>query len=175
MLKALSEPSVTAVATATFTGLRLGELRGLTWEALDPTHDQDSLDWLHVTRSVWRKTVGDPKTAKPRASVPVIPQLVQRLDEYRVKCGMPITDPIFANSVGHPLDLNACYQRELKDVLKRAGMLWHGWHGFRRSLASNLNRLGVDDSVIKRILRHSKVADSEPLSLRPHRPMRSQQ
>ena len=35
--------------------------------------------------------------------------------------------------------------------------MWHGWHGFRRGLASNLNRLGVDDSVIQRILRHSTV------------------
>ena len=35
---------------------------------------------------------------------------------------------------------------------------WSGWHAFRRGLASNLNRLGVDDSVIQRILRHSNVA-----------------
>ena len=55
----------------------------------------------------------------------------------------------------------ACYQREMKDVLKRAGVSWHGWHGFRRGLASNLNRLGVDDSVIQRILRHSTVATTQ--------------
>src|ERR1700758_2735271 len=35
---------------------------------------------------------------------------------------------------------------------------WRGWHAFRRGLATNLNRLGVDDSVIQRILRHSNVA-----------------
>jgi integrase len=35
---------------------------------------------------------------------------------------------------------------------------WHGWHGFRRGLASNLNALGIDDSVIQRILRHSHVS-----------------
>jgi Phage integrase family len=35
---------------------------------------------------------------------------------------------------------------------------WRGWHAFRRGLATNLNRLGVDDSVIQRILRHSTVA-----------------
>jgi integrase len=29
---------------------------------------------------------------------------------------------------------------------------------FRRGIASNLNRLGVDDSVIQAILRHSSVA-----------------
>ena len=43
-------------------------------------------------------------------------------------------------------------------LLKKAGIQWKGWHGFRRGLASNLNRLGVDDSVIQAILRHSNVA-----------------
>jgi integrase len=161
MLKVLSEPSATAVATAAFTGLRLGELRGLTWDSYEPAQDEESLGWLNVTRSVWRNTVGDPKTAKSKAPVPVIPQLAQRLAAHRLKCGDPLAGPIFSNSAGHPLDLNACYQREMKDVLKRAGLSWHGWHGFRRGLASNLNRLGVDDSVIQRILRHSTVATTQ--------------
>jgi integrase len=90
-----------------------------------------------------------------------IPQLAKRLDLHRKNCGGTSTGPIFANSAGHPLDLNACYQRSMKYVLKRAGIIWHGWHGFRRGLASNLNRLGVDDSVIQRILRHSNVATTQ--------------
>jgi integrase len=110
---------------------------------------------------MWRSSIGDPKTAKSKAPVPVIPQLAQRLDAHRLKRGNPTAGPIFANSVGNPLDLNACYQREMKDALRRAGILWHGWQGFRRGLASNLNRLGVDDSVIQRILRHSTVATAQ--------------
>jgi integrase len=161
MLKVLSEPSATAVATAAFTGLRLGELRGLTWESYDATQDEEALGWLNVTKSVWRNTIGDPKTAKSKAPVPVISQLAKKLDEHRRRCGNPVTGPIFANSAGHPLDLNACYQRAMKDVLRRAGITWHGWHGFRRGLASNLNRLGVDDSVIQRFLRHSNVATTQ--------------
>lgn len=161
MLKVLSEPSATAVATAAFTGPRLGELRGLVWESYEPAPDDESLGWLNVTRSVWRNSVGDPKTATSKAPVPVIPKLAQRLDAHRKRCGDRRTGPIFASSVGHPLDLNACYQREMKDVLKRAGISWHGWHGFRRGLASNLNRPGVDDSVIQRILRHSTVATTQ--------------
>ncbi len=161
MLKILSEPSATAVATAGFTGLRLGELRGLTWEAYQPAQDEESLGWLNVTRSIWRNTVTDPKTTKSKAPVPVIPQLAQRLAAHRKRAGSPVTGPIFSNSLGHPLDLNACYQREMKNVLCRAGISWHGWHGFRRGLASNLNRLGVDDSVIQRILRHSNVATTQ--------------
>ncbi len=46
----------------------------------------------------------------------------------------------------------------MKNVLTKAGVEWVGWHGFRRGLASNLNRLGVDDSVIQAILRHSDVS-----------------
>src|ERR1022692_3629792 len=79
ILKVLSEPSATAVATAAFTGLRLGELRGLTWESYEPAEDEESLGWLNVTRSVWCNTVGDPKTAKSKAPLPVILPLVQRL------------------------------------------------------------------------------------------------
>jgi integrase len=74
-----------------------------------------------------------------------------------MRCVVPATGSILPNSIGRPLDLNACCQRDMKPVLKRAGIFWHGWHRFRRGLASNLNRLGVDDSMIERILRHSTV------------------
>jgi integrase len=157
MLTVLPEPAATAVATAAFSGLRLGELRGLTWESYVPAEDENSMGWLNVTRSIWRSCVGEPKTAKSKAPVPVVPQLALRLDQHRLRAGTPAIGPIFTNSVKRPLDLNACYQRDMKDVLKKAGISWHGWHGFRRGLASNLNRLGVDDSVIQRILRHSTV------------------
>jgi hypothetical protein len=32
------------------------------------------------------------------------------------------------------------------------------WHGFRRGLATNLNRMGVQDKTIQAILRHSNVS-----------------
>jgi hypothetical protein len=50
--------------------------------------------------------------------------------------------PIFRNPERGALDRTVTYQRETKEVLKLAGMCWQGWQG----LASNLNRLGVDDS-----------------------------
>ena len=34
---------------------------------------------------------------------------------------------------------------------------WHGWHAFRRGLATNLHALGADDKTIQAILRHSNV------------------
>jgi integrase len=40
--------------------------------------------------------------------------------------------------------------------MKRIGMDWYGWHGFRRGIASNLYELGADEKVVQRILRHAK-------------------
>src|SRR6266851_6300799 len=71
-----------------------------------------------------RGTVGDPKTAKSKTPDPVIPQLAQRLAAYRLKCGNPLAGPISPNSVGRPLDLNACYQREMK---RCAQTCWTSW------------------------------------------------
>lgn len=81
--RVLSELAATVVATTAFTGLRQGELRGLTRESYEPAQDADSLGWLNITRSVWRSTVSDPKTTKSKAPVPVISQLAQRLDLHR--------------------------------------------------------------------------------------------
>jgi hypothetical protein len=48
---------------------------------------------------------------------------------------------------------------EEHDYRRRPDMIqWHGWHAFRRGLASNLNQLHVSDLTIQRILRHSNLA-----------------
>jgi hypothetical protein len=46
-------------------------------------------------------------------------------------------------------------KRELIPDLKTKGLRWHGWHAFRRGLATNLRELGIPDGVILRILRNA--------------------
>ena len=158
MLRILPEPAARVVATAAYTGLRLGELQGLTWEDYTPPSDDNQIGTIEVTRSVWRGKVGEPKTEKSRAPVPVIPQLAARLAQFRQSLANPHHGPVFANSADNPMDLNALYYRHMRKQLRKRGVVWLGWHGFRRGLASNLNRLGGDDSVIQAILRHSDVS-----------------
>lgn len=122
----------------------------------------------------------DPKTRKARASVPVIRQLADRLEIHRLRSGNALTGPIFANAVGKPLALNSVVNRVILPALnrcescgkaqsdhqkadhiyKRDGRIpeWRGWHAARRGLGSNLYRLGVQDMVIQRILRHANVS-----------------
>ena len=147
----------TLTATAAYSGLRAGEIRGLRWESYQQGAD-GLLPILKVERSIWRRFESDPKTAMSKAAVPVIPQLSAMLDEWRKQCGNPSSGTIFSNGAGKPVSLDSVYWRRMKPIFVKAGIEWHGWHGFRRGLATNLNRLGVDDSVIQRVMRHSNLA-----------------
>jgi integrase len=154
MLSILPEPSLTVVATAAFTGLRSGEVRGLTWDAYAPGVG-DSFGVIRVLHSVWRGCVGEPKNKRSKAPVPLIPQLETLLERHRALNGNPTAGPVFANSAGKSLDLDSLYRRQMKEPLKRAGIVWEGWHGFRRGLATNLERIGVRDSISAMVLRHT--------------------
>jgi integrase len=154
MLSVLPEPSRTVVATAAFTGLRVGEIRGLQWESFT-SGTEGSLGVVRVLRSVWRGRIGEPKNSRSKASVPLIPQLNTFLEQHRQRSGNPGNGPIFANGAGKPIDLDSLYHRQMKEPLKEAGIEWEGWHGFRRGLATNLERIGVREAIAAMILRHS--------------------
>lgn len=148
ILGLLPEPACTVFAVAAYSGLRIGEIAGLRWE--DYSEGE-----LHVTRSIWHGHISPPKTRKSTGTIPVIPQLRERLEMHRARSGNPDTGPIFRNSLGEPLEMSNL-PRVIKPALK-AGQ-WQGWHAARRGLGSNLYRLGVSELVIQRILRHANVA-----------------
>jgi integrase len=173
ILSMLPEPASTAFAVAAFMGLRRGEIQGLLWENY---RDGE----MYVSRSFWNGQTTEPKTRKGRAPVPVIGQLAARLEIHRLRCGNPQTGPIFANAVGRPLALANTEKRVIVPALSRCEVCkkaeaehqkadhtykrddsipeWHGWHAARRGLGSNLYRLGVQELVIQRILRHANVS-----------------
>jgi integrase len=137
------------LATASFAGLRAGELRGLEW----PDYTGDS---LAVNRSIWKNVVNQPKTRASAQAVPVIRQLAEILNEYRVAIGNPADGVIFHYGAGEPLDLDKLAQRVVRPVVEAMGLDWYGWHGFRRGIASNLYELGANEKIVQRVLRHAK-------------------
>jgi len=139
----------TVVATASFVGLREGELRGLEWS--DYTGES-----LAVNRSIWRSFVNDPKTLASAQSVPVIRQLAEILKAYRISMGNPASGTMFHSGDGNPMDLDKLGMRVIRPLVRSIGLTWYGWHGFRRGIASNLYELGADEKVVQRVLRHSK-------------------
>jgi integrase len=172
MLKLLPDPARTICAVAAFLGLRRAEIRGL--ERQDYSGDE-----IRVMRSVWEGVVSEPKTRKSKAPVTVIGPMQRLLDQYRVSRGNPAIGPIFATMNGKTaLSLNNVLNRQILPVLnvcvcgkaedkhakedhayqRSERPQWHGWHAFRRGLATNLHDLGIADKTIQAILRHANVA-----------------
>lgn len=147
MLAMLAEPARTVVLTAAFTGLRKSEILGLRWQDFSGRE-------LTVNRSRWNGIESEPKTRRSRAPIPVVKQLAEALDAHRLRAGVLAQPdlPIFQAGNGQPLNLDNLARRVISPVAK-----WHGWHAFRRGLATNLHALGVDDKTIQAILRHSNI------------------
>jgi len=137
------------IATASFAGLRAGELRGLEW----PDYTGDLLS---VNRSIWKSVVNRPKTRASAQTVPVIRQLAEILDAYRLSMGNPATGVMFHSGGGQPMDLDKLAQRIVRPAVEAIRLEWYGWHGFRRGIASNLYELGANEKVVQRVLRHAK-------------------
>jgi integrase len=151
MLLVLPDDVVPLVATAAFTGVRRGELRGLLWEHYDGSQ-------IRITQSFWNRHLSAPKTVRSAAPVPVIPALSRVLDQHRQACGNPASGLMFRGQHGRPRCLDCVVREIIKPKLKEAGLEWHGWHAFRRGLATNLYRLGIPDKTIQAILRHSNLS-----------------
>src|SRR5690348_1011997 len=130
ILNLLPEPVSSLVAVAAFTGLRASELRGLRWEHYTGAE-------LRVMQGVWRSHVNEPKTKKSKAPVRVIRPLAARLGFLRAAAGNPTEGWMFASATRPtaPRDLDVLVREVIKPAL--AGKVeWHGWHAFRRGLAT---------------------------------------
>jgi integrase len=178
MLRVLPEPARTIVFTAAYTGVRKSELWGLQW------HDFDGRT-LKIQRGIWNGFNSDPKTAKSKASIPVLGSLGDALELHRIRMGKLAApeSPIFQAGTGAALNLDNLVRRTITPALNRCKLCrkpldehpteghlperdtslpeWHGWHSFRRGLATVLHDRGVDDKTIQSILRHSDVRTTQ--------------
>jgi integrase len=170
MLAALPNPAKAICAVAAYAGLTASEIRGLQWSDYEA-----EAAMLYVRRGVWRNTIGETKTAARNKPVPVIPKLRRVLEDYRASLSVE-GDWMFSSSVGTPLDLDNLVKRviqlslhycaqcgvvlgkhddaEHQFQLDESRPVWHGYHAFRRSLASTLYSLSIPELVIQRVLRH---------------------
>ena len=112
--------------------MRRGELRGL--EVEDYTTKV-----LMVRRSIWRKSVGEPKGKRGKGAVPVIPWLEKILESY-----IQNTSPrkyLFEGVYGGPINLERIIGSVIVPALAGQPVRWRGWHAFRRGLTTNLHQL----------------------------------
>jgi hypothetical protein len=104
---------------------------------------------------MWSSVVSLPKTRASRDSVPIVPALAEILDAYRISVANPELGFVFRSSDGLPMSLDKVVRRVIRLALEAISLPWHGWHAFRRGLASNLYAMGAPDKVVQRILRQA--------------------
>lgn len=148
------------IETAALTGLRSGELRGLT---------VDRVDFLRRTIRVERQIVrekgkgiylDDVKTASGRRTIPIPGRLVSVLSEYlaahQPRKGGKWEGLVFAMPDGDPVGDSACGYA-LKSICQKAGLKGRHWHELRHHYASVLIAGGESPKVVQKRLGHKDV------------------
>lgn len=137
--------------TALFTGMRQGELMGLTW---------DSINWITrkitVDKNFTHGRVGTTKTGKVR-KVDMSLELVKVLKEWRLACPKGEHNLVLPNGDGGYQDANNMIKRRFKPALSRAGIDSLRFHDLRHTYASLLLANGAPMKYVQHQLGHSSI------------------
>ena len=146
-----------AILTALSTGIRSGELRALTWDAIN----FDTAE-LHVRQAVAHNTtadIKDPKTKRGNRTLPLPQEVISVLRRHKLQSARSQpSDYVFASSVGTPL-----LKKVLANAIKRAcataniaPLLWGDMRHFYASV--QLSALGEDWAEVAALMGHSSPA-----------------
>ena len=125
--------------TAIFTGLRASELRGLRWADVDLKTGE-----VNVRQRADRfNVIGPPKSAAGERTVPIAPNLVAILREWKLACPKGALDLVFPTGGGGIQSHSHIQQRGLHPAMIKAGLIkdgakakYSGLHALRHFYAS---------------------------------------
>ncbi len=147
------------------TGMRRGELLGLTWEDVDLDGQP-----VRIRRTLTRKgtgyAFGEPKTKKGRRSVRLTQSAVAALRSHRkrqleekLRVGSyEDLGLVFAGEGGGIINPSNLRQRSFVPLLKRAGVPEITFHDLRHTCASLLFQKNVHPKFVQELLGHASVA-----------------
>ena len=155
------------IIAALFTGCRLSELLGLTWEAVDVKRGTITIN-KQLARPEHRGATPfiSPKNGKARTITPAVSVMTtlkrqkRRQLEQQLKAGPLWDNPyhvVFSTEIGEPLDQWKA-EKEFSVVLKAAGLTGVRFHDLRHTYAVNAIRAGDDIKTIQGNLGHASAA-----------------
>lgn len=147
------------------TGLRRGELLALRWSDVDLERGT-----ITVNRSLTTLNRGfivqEPKTKSGKRTIPLLPEAVEILKEWRKKWleeklalgpDWPGTDLVFPSEVHTPI-YPRNFLRTFRNICKEAHIKDLTIHGLRHSFASFLLASGENPKVVQELLGHASIS-----------------
>lgn len=145
--------------TAAFSGMRASELRGLTWSAVD--FDKKTIT-VRQRADEWG-AIGMPKSAAGQREIPVLPNVLNTLKEWRLRCPKGDLDLVFPNLRGKPQPLQNLASRFWRPLQKAASLVdatgepLFNFHSLRHFTASWWIGLGFSPKRLQQMLGHSSI------------------
>ncbi len=151
-LKAISPEYFAFFFTAVMTGMRRGELLGLTWSDVDWSSGQ-----IFVQRSLYKGQFTTPKSKGSHRKIVMTPALQYVLAQYRENSGTNETGLVFTSTVGTALDPDNIIKRQFHPALERAGLRRIRFHDLRHSYCAMLIGLKENIKFIQMQMGHSSA------------------
>ena len=151
------------------TGMRRGELLGLTWDCVDfrnktITVRQSATRYKDPVTGQAVHTIKEPKTWTSYRKIPmvdnIIPILKNHMQSQRVHMIDPKWNPndlVFCSSKGTIIEANTV-NRYLNQIIKRAELEKFSMHALRHTFATRMMEAGVPAKVVQEMLGHKDVA-----------------
>jgi len=155
-----------AIATALFTGLRLGELLALTVDDIDLPGRRISVraTLTEVSGRTPRLQREEPKSRAGYRQVPIVEALASRLQVHLDTLGPTDDGAVFASPVGTWMSKSNFYRDAWRPTRTAAGREELTFHDLRHTAASLLlAHSGAELAELKFVLGHSQIAHTVDL------------
>ncbi|PWE32867.1 site-specific integrase [Maritimibacter sp. 55A14] len=147
------------IVTALFTGMRISELRGLTWDCVD--FDKTV---IRVEKRADRfNEMGRPKSRTSKRVIPMAPTVVSTLKAWKLKCPNGELSLVFPNGKGNVENHSNIHNRVFVPLLVNNGIVYEdgkpkfSFHALRHAAASLFIEQGWPPKKIQSILGHSSI------------------
>jgi integrase len=145
--------------TAIFTGMRISELRGLTWSNID---FEAKIIRVSQRADEYCK-IGAPKSRAGVRSIPMAPTVFKVLSEWKEEAPVSTLNLAFPNSVGKVHNYSNIYNRVFKPTLVNNGIVdshgqsKYGTHALRHAAASLFIEQRWNPKKIQTLLGHASI------------------
>lgn len=156
ILEASDFPHRAAYAIMGLAGLRVSEALALTWERLDLRARR-----LTIAESTQRGQIFPLKSRSSAATLPMLPELVLLLREYKHVWRKNDAGLLFATRSGRPWHADRLRARHWEPLLRRLSIPSAGLHALRHGFPRRLFAAGISAPIVQRLMRHASMQQTE--------------